>query len=498
MNKIVKFFFVFIAIVILTQSFYVCAVNANNKNDKTRGSVDVSKYNISVKVDADKHKINGKVLMKITNNTNKAIKRICIRNYAASILGKKGKSIISNLKIDNKKTSIKKKKDKSVIYAVLKNRMLNPRAKCKLSIGFKTDIPQKDDRFGYHGKKGNQYINLSYCFPELAAYENGKWLEYPYIKDGESNYNRIKNYTIRVTAPKYLKVISVGNEKQTGTFTKIIAKNVRDMAIVLSDCLKTKSKTVKGVKINYFGNKSKYMKTFNRFQLATAADCFRIYTDKFGKYPYKELDVVSDYVHGMEFSGLVMCGIPDLNTYEDIEKKANYYKSSIVVAHEVAHQWFYNKVGNNPYTEPWLDEGFSDFCENYIYQFSNTKTLKKIRKEDERRGLYSLFEEMEYNQFCAIQKTEYENTNKKYKGKVNWAYRDFNRYSDYSQVVYRNGAYFLNCLKTEMGNKKFFNMMRDYCDAFAKKEVTTGGFIKKVLENDNSAGVKVIVKRFIN
>lgn len=494
MRIILKTISALIAGIFIVQSLNVCA--ANKRIDKPE-TVDVSKYIINVKVDSDNHRISGKVTMKIKNNTNKTIKKLCFRNYAASILGLKGKSVINNLKIDNKRFLVKKKKDKSVLYAVLRKKAIIPHGSCKASLNFKTDIPKKDDRFGYHGKKGNYYINLSYCFPELAAYENGKWLEYPYLKDAESNFNRIKNYTVKIKAPKFLKVIAVGNEKKRGTTTIINASNVRDMAIVLSDSLKKKNKTVKGVKINYYGNKSKYMKTFNKLQLATAVDCVKLYTKKFGKYPHQELDVVSVYGHAMEFSGLVMCNIPDCRSLKDIKKNANYYRSSIAVAHEVAHQWFYNKVGSNPYKEPWLDEGFADFCENYLYQFSNTKTLKAIRKEDKKRGLYSPFEDMNYEQFCVIQKTEYEQTNKKFKGKVNWSYSDFDRYDDYSQVIYRNGAYFLNCLKTQMGNKVFFKMMRDYCNTYAFKEAATEDFLKKVYEYNKSEKVKQVVEQFL-
>lgn len=483
------------AVTLFMVSFNAYAEDKQNINNTK--AIDASKYIVNVDVDADNHRISGKVTMKIRNNTNKTIKKLYFRNYAASILGKKGKSVISNLKINNKSFSLKKEKDKSVLYAVLGKKALKPGTNCKAAVNFKTDIPKQDDRFGYHAGKGALYINLSYCFPELAAYENGKWMRYPYLNDAESNYNRVKNYTVKIKAPAYLNVIAAGNEKKHGSETIVKAPNVRDMAIVLSDNLKKTSKTVKGVRVNYYGIKSKHMKAFNKLQLATACDCVRMYTEKFGKYPYKELDVVASFRHGMEFSGLVMCNIPDCRAFKDVKKNANYYRSSIVVAHEVAHQWFYNKVGSNPYTEPWLDEGFSDFCENYIYQFSNTKTLKSIRKEDKKRGLYSIFEEMKYKDYCMIQKTEYSQTKKKFKGKVNWSYNDFNKYTDYSQVVYRNGAYFLNCLKTRMGSKRFFKMMRDYCGTYAFKEATTKDFIKKVYQYDNSKEVKSTVKKFI-
>jgi aminopeptidase N len=32
-----------------------------------------------------------------------------------------------------------------------------------------------------------------------------------------------------------------------------------------------------------------------------------------------------------------------------------------VVAHEVAHQWFYGLLGDDQLAEPWLDEGFATY-----------------------------------------------------------------------------------------------------------------------------------------
>ena len=40
----------------------------------------------------------------------------------------------------------------------------------------------------------------------------------------------------------------------------------------------------------------------------------------------------------------------------------------IVVAHEVAHQWFYGMVGDNQFTEAWLDESFASYSEEDAFR----------------------------------------------------------------------------------------------------------------------------------
>ncbi|WP_143123789.1 M1 family aminopeptidase [Thermoactinomyces sp. DSM 45892] len=37
--------------------------------------------------------------------------------------------------------------------------------------------------------------------------------------------------------------------------------------------------------------------------------------------------------------------------------------------HELAHQWFYGMIGNDPYENPALDEGFAVFADQYFHEY---------------------------------------------------------------------------------------------------------------------------------
>lgn len=68
----------------------------------------------------------------------------------------------------------------------------------------------------------------------------------------------------------------------------------------------------------------------------------------------------------MEYPGIVTAGsIRNL-----VQANPNSLKYMIV--HEIAHQWFYAVVSNDPYHEAWLDEGFADFITK-LYYFSELK-----------------------------------------------------------------------------------------------------------------------------
>ena len=65
---------------------------------------------------------------------------------------------------------------------------------------------------------------------------------------------------------------------------------------------------------------------------------------------------------GIEYPGIV--GILTA-AYDPDEVVANLPFPAMlesIIAHEVAHQWFYNIIGNDQIDEPWLDEGMAQYA----------------------------------------------------------------------------------------------------------------------------------------
>ena len=97
--------------------------------------------------------------------------------------------------------------------------------------------------------------------------------------------------------------------------------------------------------------------------LETAVRALESFGERFGTYPYTEFDVASTPMQalGIEYPG--MTGIT-LSVYDPDAEVAGLPSRVLiesVVAHEVAHQWFYNTVGNDQVDEPWLDEALAQY-----------------------------------------------------------------------------------------------------------------------------------------
>lgn len=78
------------------------------------------------------------------------------------------------------------------------------------------------------------------------------------------------------------------------------------------------------------------------------------YSQHFGEYIWPKI-IVADARDGMEYPMLTLDGGFD-----------PYYRD--VLAHEVAHQWFFGMVGSNETYRAMLDEGFSQFIDTYAYR----------------------------------------------------------------------------------------------------------------------------------
>jgi len=105
-----------------------------------------------------------------------------------------------------------------------------------------------------------------------------------------------------------------------------------------------------------------------------------LYLLAFGKYPYEELDVTPLLFGfgygGMEYPGLIMTNATSF--YDGTLMDA--WSLSDGLTHEIGHQWFYGTVGNNEYSEGWIDEGFTTYLERQLFGLYDGEAHKYLRE----------------------------------------------------------------------------------------------------------------------
>ncbi|MGN1419910.1 MAG: M1 family metallopeptidase [Eubacterium sp.] len=458
---------------------------ANDKNDIMQtvdinnSTVKADSYDMNIKLDDVTKTLSGTATIKVTNNTSDIIKELHIRNYAASLTS----SEVTDFRINDEILNYSKAEEDNSIITVTLNTDLSPKETTTINMQFNSTIPKKQNRFGYTEFEEYTTYNLSFCFPVLSMYFDGIWYDHPYSdSSSEPNVSAVSNYTVTVDAPSGYSVIATGNEETNGNITKINGKNCREFAMIISNGLSVSTNTVCNTKINYYYFDYAGNKNFNNSLCNAAVESFELYNNYFGEYIFNELDVVQTFMNSaMEYPGLVMIGLPDLG--KDNLKEVDKYREDpkdekSKVAHEVSHQWFYFAVGNDPYLEPWLDEGFAEYSEDILY----AKSQMNESQIDELNDFMSDY-------ITQIAKDKYI---------INKSYPNYKGDSEtYSSYVYEGGKMFLYELCNIMGEEMFQNAMREYYETYKFKIANTESFINIIKKYNSSNEINTVINKYI-
>ena len=220
-------------------------------------------------------------------------------------------------------------------------------------------LPNKQGRLGYW--EGVTYLTNS--FPVLAYCDDTGWRPMPFVPWHQPWFNEAGVFRATITIPEgeYLGCPApVKTETRLGDGFKRLETEPfigRDFAVLCSARYKeftaeTKLPSGKTVKLRClaFAEHEWYAREI----LTIVAEAIPVYSQWFGDFPYDTFTVAESYFgwNGNECAGLIMIdervfGMPHL---------ARGY-GEYLVSHETCHQWWYNLVGTNGYSEPFMDEG---------------------------------------------------------------------------------------------------------------------------------------------
>jgi len=396
-------------------------------------------YQINIEVDLDEGSYEGSAKIDYTNLEQTSLESLYFRLFpnGGGIYGS-GFLKVESVMAGGEKAITALSIDDSVMEVILSEELsIGESIEIKLDFNGRTSGEAKMD-YGIYNAAGD-VMTLSGCYPILAVYDDEGWNIDPVTNIGDSVYSDIAYYDIELTTSGDLEVISTGVIVEDKNIDggqkkyKMVSGPSRDFFIVLGRDFEVLSTSYGGTSINAYyltGHKDPAELT-----LDIAKGALETFNEKFGIYPYTEMDLVELPVErsiGIEFPGIMLLSTP-------------VYGNKIFTSHEIAHQWWYNVVGNDVIDEPWLDEALTSYS-SIVYFEHNAP-------EAEHLGVLDYFKE------------EYSNNLKADKDDIVTGSLDHFKElgsSHYYQVVYVKGALFFNALRDKVGDEIFFNALQDY------------------------------------
>ncbi len=416
-------------------------------------------YQLNLDANTDQNLVVGSGEIRLENDTGETLDSLALRlypNYPVLGENKKLLDLPGEILVNTQPVTVSKTLFDSLALLHL-DEPLQPGEQARIEFGLKLEIPS-------FGNLPEDVWVLRSPIPLLGIRENGAWRQDACSYCLDIVYSQAANFQISLTLPPDWLVASnldqtgiLGTENKNAPFTHILSSRnvpVRDIALVISPRLQEDIRTFGEVEVKIYTLQMEAGVDDAMIEqiFSTAEESLHLFSERFGPYPYRALSLV--IFPGVGTSGEEYPGLAFLYLKKDAKNLPS------VVAHEVAHQWWYGAVGSDIYREPWLDESLAEYSAMLYVEEDAGLNVAQARLEEYRNDV----------QVLSV------STGKDWK--VGSSVLDFPDFDTYETVIYRKGPLFLDALRQEIGDEAFFSGLQQYYEWYKFGIGTGQGFLE--------------------
>lgn len=411
------------------------------------------RYAIEVTLDPSGEVLSGTAEVAITNPGPDPWRNLVFRLYP--MLAQYGGTMtITSVLVDGQPATFVYQAENSAIRLDLPE-ILPAESSVTAELAWRLGIPRWTDDPNFYALFGRsqQMISLPLFYPSLAVYQpgptlgTGHWWEELGTVRGDAAFNVTSLFVVTATLPSDQVPVATGtlvsSEVLTdGLFTRHVwvTGPVREFVLHMSPLFSSASLEAYGTRVvSYWlpGHEAA-----GREALTYAVSALRIYSDYFGRYPFRDMRVApaSLTYRGMEYPQVILLGVDLYSRFRS--------NLEILVAHEMAHQWWYQLVHNDPVNTPWLDESIAEYSVRIYYERLHGDRDADLLSWQRWQTPVDLLEQQEEGLL------------------LNRPVDSFETGAQYETVIYAKGALFYAQLRDLLGDRAFQRFLRGYLDQY--------------------------------
>ncbi|HAA15715.1 MAG TPA: peptidase M1 [Cytophagales bacterium] len=346
---------------------------------------------------------------------------------------------------------------------------LLPGKSTTLSMKFDSQVPIQIRRTGRDNKEGISY-SMTQWYPKLAEYDKHGWHADPYV--GREFHGVWGSFDVTIHLDSAYLIGGTGylqNAQEIGHGYENESKPVRrkrgrklswhfqvdkvhDFAWAADPDYAheiVKEEGIPDLHFIYQNDDREVAANWDKLK-EYAVQTFQIMNEKYGKYPYDDYTIIQGGDGGMEYPMATL-----------ITSGRNLRGLVSVTVHESIHSWYQGVLAFNESKYPWMDEGFTTYCQYMIMDsLFNENRINPLARA---YGAYQSLVEADMQEPMTTHGDHY----------------DKNR--TYSISTYLKGAIYLHQLSYIIGQKAFDQGMLDLWNQWAFKHPDPTDF-KRVME----------------
>lgn len=415
---------------------------------------DLNRYQLQVSIEPDELRFQGALNLAYINTETTALDSLYFRllpngqrSYGNGSLN------ITSVEVAGVSQPLQLSQEDTVLQVSL-GKNLEPGGVAQINLSFEGQVPQDfgggENASGYGiYNSTDEVMALASWYPILAVYDEQGWHLDPVSYMGDSVFSDIASYTVEILLPPDQVLVSTGVTQQSGPVGNrqqylLESGPARDFFIITSPHFASLQGQAGGTRINSYylpGHESGGQRA-----LEIAIQAVESFNHRFGVYPYTELDVVDAPMKnaaGVEYPGIFLVGS---SQYADYMEPG----FALTTAHEVAHQWWYNLVGNDVFAEPWLDEALASYTSGLYLEAAQGKPgvngLMSYYRDRYQRSLDSGGDHPISGSLAYFENSASPNA--------------------YGGIVYAKGALFFDAVRQEIGDEAFFGALHSYFETY--------------------------------